>query len=254
MLLDTPTVILSLFAALCAGLIGSFALMRRMTIAGDVVSHISLPGIALALIFKLNPLIGGAATLFIGTLLIWRLEKKTSISSDTAIGVIFSAALALGVLLAPAQDLEDALFGGLKISSAAVIMGFLGAAIVLLFVWKFKDRLIITLFSQELSIGSGIAVNRINLFYLLAFSLTVLLGLNILGALLMGALIIVPAAASRQFTHRLKPFLAVSSFIAVLSVALGYFLVSRRPSLSLGPVIVLTASFIFILSLLKKKN
>src|SRR5882672_12603427 len=85
---------LALFTALAAGLVGSFALMKRMSLAGDVISHIALPGLGLALLFHFNPLVGAAATLFLGTLLIWRLQQGGTLTTEVAIGVIFTAALA----------------------------------------------------------------------------------------------------------------------------------------------------------------
>lgn len=94
------SITLASLTALAAGLIGSFALMKRMSLAGDVVSHIALPGLGLALVFHINPLIGAAATLLLGTLLIWHLQKLGTVTTDVAIGVIFAAALAMGMLRA----------------------------------------------------------------------------------------------------------------------------------------------------------
>src|SRR5215469_11238224 len=93
------SVILALFAALAAGLVGGFALMRRMSLAGDAVSHIALPGLGLAFLLGINPLLGAAATLLLGALLIWRLERFTGLDTETVVGVVFTASLALGALL-----------------------------------------------------------------------------------------------------------------------------------------------------------
>ncbi|HJP91574.1 MAG TPA: metal ABC transporter permease [Pyrinomonadaceae bacterium] len=90
------SVILALLTAFAAGLVGSFALMKRMSLAGDVISHIALPGLGLALLLHFNPLAGAAATLLLGTLLIWRLQSGGTLTADIAIGVIFVAALAIG--------------------------------------------------------------------------------------------------------------------------------------------------------------
>ena len=87
------SIVLMLLTALAAGLVGSFALMKRMSLAGDVVSHIALPGLGLALLFHINPLIGAAAALLLGTLLIWHLQQGSTLTTDVAIGVIFTAAL-----------------------------------------------------------------------------------------------------------------------------------------------------------------
>ena len=73
---------LALLFAVAAGLVGSFALMKRMLLAGDVISHLALPGFGLAFLLKINPLLGAATTLFLGTLLIWQLQKKTGLATD----------------------------------------------------------------------------------------------------------------------------------------------------------------------------
>ncbi|MGC9225366.1 MAG: metal ABC transporter permease, partial [Terracidiphilus sp.] len=82
-------IILALLFAVAAGLVGSFALMKRMILAADVISHVALPGLGLAFLLHFNPLLGGGVTLFLGTLLIWQLQKKESLSTEVAIGVVF---------------------------------------------------------------------------------------------------------------------------------------------------------------------
>ena len=72
-----PLLVLALFFALAAGMVGCIALMKRMLLAGDVISHLALPGLGLAFLFTVNPVMGGGATLFLGTFLVWQLQKKT---------------------------------------------------------------------------------------------------------------------------------------------------------------------------------
>ena len=251
---DIYSIILALAAAISAGLIGSFALMKRMSLAGDVISHVALPGLGLAFLFKINPLIGGAATLLIGTLLIWHLGKKTALSTETTIGVIFAASVAIGALITPQEDLIEALFGGFqKPALLGFLIGLLATFVILAFVFKFKDRLILGLFSPELASATGVNLNRLNLYFLLIFSLTVWIGLQFLGALLVGALIIIPAAIGRQLAHNLGTFLTVSSLSGALSVVLGFLTNYFYPNLALGPTIVSISALLFVLSLLKKK-
>src|SRR3989304_3334400 len=96
---------LPLAMALAAGLVGCFAVMRRMTLASDAIAHVALPGIGVALALQLNPLLGGLAALLLGTLLIWALEHKTRIPTEALIGVVFSAALAIGSMLTSGEEL-----------------------------------------------------------------------------------------------------------------------------------------------------
>src|SRR4029077_5037070 len=127
-------------------------------------------------------------------------------------GVIFAASLAAGVLITPSEELIEALFGGFgKMTVAEFSLGTASALFVMAFILLNKNRLILILFSQDLAKGSSINVNRQNLYFLLIFSLTILLGLRFLGALLVGGLFIIPAAIGRQLTHTLSAFLATSS-------------------------------------------
>jgi len=85
---ESYATVLALLTALVAGLVGSFAQMKRMSLAGDVISHVALPGLGLALLFGINPLIGAAVALLLGTLFIWHLQKGETLTTDVAIGVI----------------------------------------------------------------------------------------------------------------------------------------------------------------------
>jgi ABC-type Mn2+/Zn2+ transport system permease subunit len=247
-------IILGSLAAAAAGLVGAFALMKRTILAGDVMSHIAIPGLGLALIWKMDPLIGGGLTLFLGILLIWRLNAKTELSSEAAIGVLFASSVALGALLIHSDEgLVDALFGGFgSLSLGDVIFGAGAAVVVLIVLWFLRNRLILSLFSPELAATSGVNVNVTNLIYLLLFGLSILSTLRFLGALLVGSLIIVPASAARQLTHSLAPFLAVSALLSAASMLLGFY-ISTTYGWSLGPTVVVVAAAFFVLSLFKKK-
>jgi len=248
------SILLAFVSAITAGLIGSFALMKRMTLAGDAVSHIALPGIGIALLMHLNPLLGGATALLIGTLLIWNLEQKTNLATETAVGVIFSASLAIGALVTPSAELEEALFGNFQaLSLHNFLIHLLLAVVIIGFLIRYRHQLILALFSPDLARTAGVRIKWLNLFYLLAFSGTVILGLQFLGALLMGSLIIIPAAVSRQLTHQLKSFLTMSVLVSIVSVGLG-FITSSYYGWQLGPTVVTIAAAIFVLSLLKKKK
>ncbi|HTX14238.1 MAG TPA: metal ABC transporter permease [Candidatus Baltobacteraceae bacterium] len=247
--------LLALLFGLAAGLVGCFALMKRMLLAGDVISHLALPGLGAAFLFKVNPLIGGATTLFLGTLLVWQLQKKTGLTTDATIGVVFAAALAIGAAVTPRQDLIDALFGELQqVSPRGFLLGLAATLVVALSLFLLKDRLALAIFSPDLAATTGVNVDRVNLSFLLVFSLTVLIGLRFMGTLLASALIILPAAAARQLTEKLSNFLVVSAAISLVSVLAGFLLNAFVLKLSiLGPTIVLFSAFFFALSMLAKK-
>ncbi|MGH9686733.1 MAG: metal ABC transporter permease [Candidatus Acidiferrales bacterium] len=247
--------LLALCFALAAGLIGCFALMKRMLLASDVISHLALPGLGIAYLLKVNPLYGGAVTLFLGTFLVWQLQKKTGLATDASIGVVFAAALAIGAAITPRGDLIDALFGGLEsVSVLGFALGVAASAVVIVSVFLMKDRLTLSTFSPELAASSGIHVDRLDLVYLLVFSLTVLLGLRFMGALLASSLIILPAAAARQFSDRLSRFFVISAAISMVSIVVGFLFNTYLFHLStIAPVTVMFATLVFAASLIVRR-
>lgn len=235
--------------AAAAGLIGCFALMRRMALASDALAHVALPGIALALVLQLNPVVGALAALMVGALLVWALEHKTRLPTEALIGVVFSAALAIGSMVTSGEELIDALFGAP--GSVGVVEGMLGAAgavVVMVFVWRAKSRLVIALISPDMARTAGVDVARLDLLFLLAFGLTVALGLRYLGVLLMGSLIIIPAVTARQLARGLNGMLVIAATLSVAAVLVGLY-VAPIFHAAAGPITIATSAGFFFLSL-----
>lgn len=237
---------LSASMAVAAGLIGTFALMRRMTLAADALSHVALPGIGLALLLRVHPLAGALAALVAGAILVWLLAQRTRLATETVIGVVFSAGLAVGALLTTGEELIDALFGAPGALSAWELAGGVtGALAVVAFVLRARDRLIIALLSRDLALTAGIHVRRLDLAFLLAFALTVGLGLRYMGVLLMGSLIIIPAASARRLARNLDGMLLLSTAFALFATIAGSALAAHTGRES-GPVIVTVAASAFL--------
>ena len=244
--------VLALFFSLAAGLVGCIALMKRMLLAGDVISHLALPGLGLAFAFKLNPVMGGAVTLFLGTFLVWQLQRKTGLATEAAIGVIFAAALAIGAAITPSEDLAESLFGRLdRISVNGFLLGLAAVLFVVFSIFLLKDELSLSIFSTDLAAATGVNISRLDLYFLLLFSLTVLVGLRFMGALLASALIIMPSATARQLTNRMANFFLLAVAASLVSVAAGFLLNAFVFKFSTaGPTIAILAAVLFSLSLL----
>lgn len=238
--------------AVAAGLVGCFAVMRRMALAADALSHVALPGIGVALALQINPIFGAAAMLFFGALLVWAIEEKSRTATETVIGVVFSTALAVGSLMTTGEDLIEALFGGAgAMSRSEVGFGLVAAAAVVLFVVAQRNSLIVMLVSPDVARTAGINVQRLNLLYLLMFALTIALGLRYLGVLLMGALIIIPAATAKRLATNLNGMLLAAVLIAVTATVSGTWMAAgldREP----GPLIVTVAAAAFVVSLVRR--
>jgi ABC-type Mn2+/Zn2+ transport system permease subunit len=248
--MTSDAVLLSVAMAVAAGLVGCFAVMRRMALAADALSHVALPGVGMALALHVHPIFGAVAMLFFGALLVWALEERTRAATETVIGVVFSAALAVGSLMTSGEDLIEALFGGAGVlSGSEIAFGFVAASAIVVFMITQRNRLIVMLVSPDVARTASIDVRRLNLLYLQTFALTIALGLRYLGVLLMGALIIIPAATAKRLARNLSGMLSVSVAVAVGATVVGTGLAAwlHRET---GPLIVTVAAGAFMFSLL----
>jgi ABC-type Mn2+/Zn2+ transport system permease subunit len=213
------------------------------------MSHVALPGIGLALILHWNPVIGGVLMLLVGAVLIWGLERRTGISTETVVGVVFSAALAVGSMLTSGEELIDALLGKPGVlSPLEMLFGLVAPLGVVLFLALARNRLLITLVSPDLARTVNIHVGRLDLGFLLAFAVTVALGLRYLGVLLMGSLIIIPAATAKHLARNVRQMFGLSVGVSLGSTLLGSTLAAalHRPT---GPLIIAVAAGCFFVSL-----
>jgi ABC-type Mn2+/Zn2+ transport system permease subunit len=250
----TSELLLPVGMAVAAGLVGCFAVVRRMTLASDAISHVALPGIGIALALRLNPVLGGLAALLLGTLLVWALEYKTRLPTESVIGVVFSAALAIGSMLTSGEDLIEALFGAPKaVGTIETLLGLGAAAWVAVFILRARSRLVISLLSPDMARTAGIDVARLNLLYLTSFAITVALGLRYLGVLLMGSLIIIPATTARHLSRNLDAMLTIAVALAVASTLLGE-LAGSLLHREAGPLTIAVAAGFFVISLLKRSE
>ena len=246
--------VLSFGMAIAAGLVGSFAVMRRMTLASDAISHVALPGIGIALLLHVEPLLGGIAALLLATLLIWAVESKTRIGTETVIGVVFSASLAVGALFTEGESLIEALFGRPgTLTVWEMGFGVAGSLGVAIFILSQRHRLVVALVSRDLARTSGVDVARLSLLYLVTFSITVALGLRYLGVLLMGSLIIIPAATAKHLARSLNSMLSIAVAVATFATLAGTSL-AHAIHRETGPVIIAIAAGVFFASLLKRRG
>jgi ABC-type Mn2+/Zn2+ transport system permease subunit len=159
-------------------------------------------------------------------------------------------ALAAGSLLATGDDLIEALFGGSgSLTMAETVAGLVVAAVVVTFVLRQRHRLVLALISPEIARTSGIDVARLNLQFLIAFALTIALGLRYLGVLLIGSLAIIPAATAKRLAGNLNGMLTLAVALSVFTTVAGTYAahVLHREA---GPLVVVRAGACFVFSLL----
>ena len=240
--------------AAAGGLLGSFALLRRMALVGDALSHVALPGIALALMFHFNVLLGSLVFLMGGTIGIWLVEHKTKLPVDTVVGVFFTTALAIGTLLVPDTEILEALFGDIVNLTELDFWWAISLSIIIIaLLLYFSRRFVLTLISRDLAQSVGYRPNVLELLFLLIFALAVAAGIKFVGALLMGSLIIIPAATSRNIASSMNTYLGLSVCIGILGAILGV-LGAAWYGFPPGPVFILIVGALFLVSIFFRKS
>ncbi len=237
-----------------SGYLGSFMVLKRMSLVGDALSHVALPGMAIAIILNLNPMLGAFVALTLAVIGVWYLGEKSEVYPEALVGVFFTASLAIGILVTPEPELLEALFGNferINLLDAVVI----AASSVLIFslVSFIAKRLILGIVSEDLAKARGINMKKINLIYLLLVGFVVALGVKFVGTLLMGALVVVPAVAAKNISRGIKSYQLLGTLLGVGSVVLG-LLISNYLHIVPGPIIVLVSVSIFLLSYIFKKK
>ncbi len=239
-----------ILTAAAAAVIGVFLLIRKMTLVSDSMPHIALPGLAAGIIFNFNPLLGALALLLASAALIWAIENKTRLAVESIVGVLFVTALAVGSLLIPEERVLEAFFGSIEnLTAAQAVLQGLAAAAIIGVVARKRKPLLLSSIAPDLARSLKINVKATEFLLLLLIAVTVAIGINFVGILLMSGLLIVPAIAARNFIGNLKNFFIAAVAVAIASVAAGILL---APAFGIAPGIltVLTASAFFLLSLL----
>ncbi len=247
-----------LLVALACGLLGSHVVLRRMDYVGEALAHSVLPGVAVAYLLKINLLWGGLGAGLLAALLIGQLNRGGRVRESTAIGVVVTGALALGVVIISAsrsyaRDLGHILFGNLlAVGDADLLYCALAAVLVLLLLGVAHKELALSAFDPAHARKIGIPVDGLRSALLAAIALVVVAGAGTVGTLMVTALLITPAATASILTRRLPAMLAASAALAMISTVLG-LLAGYWLDVAPGAMIVLVATAVFALvSLLRR--
>lgn len=244
------TLISGTFVAIASGLIGSFLVLKKMTLMSDALSHVALPGIALGVIFKFEPIIGGLLFLFLSIILIWGIENKTKLATESITGVLFVTALAVGSILISETELLEAFFGNVEnISSMQLLIQTIIAIGIIGTVAKNFKSLMLVSIAPDLTYSEKISQKKLELLLLVLIALTISIGIGFVGVLLMSALSIIPAVTARNLSRNLKMYIWWSIIIATLSLLGGIIISHFTQSINPGVATVLISTFFFLISL-----
>ncbi|MFC1625543.1 metal ABC transporter permease [Patescibacteria group bacterium] len=246
--------LVGIFVAAAAGYLGSFMVIKRMSLVGDALSHVALPGIAIALTLGISPMLGAFVALTLAVLGVWYLGEHSEIYPEALVGVFFTASLSLGVLITPEPELLEALFGNIEnINLSEGIVAIILSILIVLATYLISKKLMLGVISVDLAKTSKVNISLTNLIYLFLVGVVVALGVKFVGTLLMGALVIIPAASAKNVSKGLFAYGALSILFGILSAA-GGIVASFILHISTGPLVVLVSVVIFILSYILKKN
>lgn len=239
------------------GVLGVFVILRGMSFFSDAIAHASLLGIALALLLAVQPFAGALVIALATAVAIAVLRGRTVLALDTLIGVFFSAAVALAVIVIGfvkgyRADLVSFLFGDiLALRGVDVVLAWLLSAVVIGLLVVSWRALVLTTLHRDLAHVEGVPVVRTDILFLLLTALTVTLGVKIAGVILVTALLIVPAATAQNLARTLTGMVGWSIAVSLLSFLVGLAL-SFSFNLPSGPTVVTTAAVLFGLSLLTR--
>jgi zinc transport system permease protein len=248
-----------LIIAIIAPLIGIFLVLRRYSLIADTLAHVSLAGVAIGLLLKINPLITAIITSVISSIGIERLRVSKKIFGESALSIFLSGSLALAVILISfahgfGVNLFSYLFGSITTVKQVDVyaIGILGILVIVAIIAFYKEFLYVTV-DEEAAKVSGIPTKFINLLLIILSAFTVSLAIPIVGVLLISALIVVPVVTALQFKISFIKTILVAELISIVSVIVG-IITSFYLNLSTGGTIVFIALIIFIFSLFYKKK
>jgi ABC-type Mn2+/Zn2+ transport system permease subunit len=248
------SLIVSIFIGGVAGYLGSLMITKRMALVGDALGHVALPGVALALIYGFDVSWGAIPALIIGVLMIWFFEMRTKLPMEALTGIVFTASVAVAFLFLPESEISTALIGDISaINLFNAIVSVILSLIIFLILKKIFPKMILVNLSENLARIEHVDVKKYNFIYLSCIAIIVALGIKVTGSLLMGALVITPAAAVRNISRNLFQYSYGALVVGVISCILGV-LAFRLFGFPAGPSIILTASLIFLISLIFKRK
>lgn len=240
--------------AIVAPLIGMFLVLRRYSLIADTLSHVSLAGIAIGLLLKINPLVTAIIAAVISSIAIEKLRISKRIFGESALSIFLSGSLALAIVLISLAhgfgvDLFSYLFGSITTVKQfdVTVIGILGVLVITTVIAFYKELVFVTV-DEEAAKVSGIPTGFINILLIILAAFTVALSIPIVGVLLISALIVIPVVAALQLKQSFKRTILIAEAISIFSVIVG-IITSFYLNLSPGGTIVLIAIGIFIYTL-----
>jgi zinc transport system permease protein len=248
------SLVTGIFIGGAAGYLGTLMLSRRMALVAGPLGHLTLPGIALALLWGFDVSLGAFPFVILGIVLIWLLEIRTKLPMEALTAVVFAFGVAVAFLFLPIDQAETALVGDIsKIGFLDALITSVLCLFLFLLIKKIYSKITLINISEDLAKSEGIEIRKYNLLYLLSIAIVVSLGAKVVGGLLTAALVAIPAATARNLSKNLFQFSFFGLALGAVSSLLGVFLF-KATGFPAGPMIIIVSAFFFLISLIVKKS
>jgi len=235
--------------AAAAACLGTLMLSRRMALVAGPLGHLTLPGIALAMLWGFDISLGAFPFVVLGIVLIWLLGRRTRLPMEALTAVVFASGVAIAFLLLPLAEAEAALIGDIaRLGAGSAIVCGIASVGILLILRRTYPQLVLGSISEDLAAAEGIAYRRYELLYLFLIAVIVALGVKVVGGLLTAALVAIPPAAARNLAGNLRQYVRVAIMIGMASAVTG-ILLSTASGLPAGPLVVLASALVFLCTL-----
>lgn len=251
--------LVGIIVSLISGLISVFVVLRQMSFIGAGISHAAFGGVAIGFFTGINPTITAIFYCIAVAIGIELVSRKGKVSEDVSIGIFFAASMALGIVLVSLSkkynvDLYGYLFGNiLAITDREVLLSLFVAVLVIGVIILFLKEIFLITYNEEIARVGGIPVRLINMLFLIALSVSIVISMKIVGIILISALLVIPGATAQLFAKNLYLMIVTSCGVAVLSTVLGLFF-SYEFDIAPGGSIVLTSTALFLTALLFKRR
>ncbi|MBZ2166900.1 MULTISPECIES: metal ABC transporter permease [Methanobacterium] len=245
--------IAALLVSVACGIVGTYVVIKRIVSLSGAISHAAFGGIGLGYFLGLNPILAAIPFSIVSAIGIGAIHEKVNISEDTAIGILWSVGMAIGIIfinLTPgyAPDLFSYLFGSiLTVSNSDILIMIILDILIIGIVYLFQREFLSIAFDEEYSKVLGIPSQLIYILLLSLVALSVVVLIKVVGVILVIALLAIPAAITKQYTSDLKRLMFMSTVVGMVFTSLG-LLLSYIFNLSSGATIVLVLAAGFLIS------
>lgn len=244
--------------AITSSLLGNFLVLRKQSLISDGLSHVTFATVAIALFVGWSPLFLSIPLVILASLLINKLSEKANIYSDSAIGLVSALCLAIGVIIVSLSkgfnvDIYSYLFGSiLAISDLEVLLSLIVSIIVVAVIFIFFNEIFLATYDEDYAHISKVNKGFISILFTIIQSITIVIGVKIVGAMLISSLIIFPAISSLQIADNFKKMIVTSLLISVFSIVSGIIL-SFIVNFPTGATIVVINGLVFLVFFMIKK-